>query len=205
MILVKNTVMLYILTLSNYLLSFIVVPYETRVLGLEKYGVLGLATAIITYFRLFIDFGFILSATEEVANNRDDKHKLSIIFSSITINKLILSVLSIGFLSILCLSIPRWKEHMLFLVLFCISSVLSSLLPDYLYRGIEQMGAITVRTVLIKVFFTVMVFCLVKEPGDYILIPILQILGNGTALLLTYLHLRTKLNVFFAIFSEYPP
>ena len=37
-----------------------------------------------------------------------------------------------------------------FFLLFCVATAINSLLPDYLYRGIEKMGAITLRTVLIK-------------------------------------------------------
>lgn len=50
-VLLKNTVMLYIMQFSTYLLSFIVVPYETRVLGPTYYGKLGVATAIMVYFQ----------------------------------------------------------------------------------------------------------------------------------------------------------
>lgn len=190
-VLLKNTIMLYILTFSNYLLSFIVVPYETRVLEPEAYGLIGLATSIMVYFQLFIDFGFLISATEEVANSRENKQKLSLIFSSVTINKLILSLISLAVLLVLCFSISRWREHILFLMLFCLSTAIGSLLPDYMYRGIERMGTITVRTILIKLFFTLMIFILVKEPKDYIYIPILNIIGNLGALIATYIHLNS--------------
>ena len=62
----KNTIMLYIMQFSTYLLSFIVVPYETRVLGETYYGKLGVATAIMVYFQLVIDFGFILSSVKDI-------------------------------------------------------------------------------------------------------------------------------------------
>ena len=54
-----NTLMLYILTFSNYLLSLAVAPFEARVLTTETadgYGALGVAMAIMVYFQLFIDF-----------------------------------------------------------------------------------------------------------------------------------------------------
>ena len=76
-LLLKNTVMLYILTFSNYLFSFITVPYQTRILGPEIYGDLGFAMSFATYIQLFLDFGFILSSTEEVARHRDDKEELN--------------------------------------------------------------------------------------------------------------------------------
>lgn len=196
-VLLKNTIMLYILTFSNYLLSLIIVPYETRVLGPEKFGLIGLATAIITYVQLFIDFGFLLSATEEVANHQGDKRKLSQIFTSVTVNKLFLSILAVFVLYGVCLVVPRWKENFLFIFLYCVATICSSLIPDFLYRGIEKMGSITIRTVLIRVFFTLMVLIWVNSPEDYLLIPVLQIIGNAIALICTYLHLYLKLDIRF--------
>ena len=69
-VLAWNTLMLYILTFSTYFLSFVAVMVETRILGNENYGIVGVAMAIMVYFQLFIDFGFLLSATDEVSRNR---------------------------------------------------------------------------------------------------------------------------------------
>ena len=195
--LLKNTVMLYILTFSTYLLSFIVVPYETRVLGPDKYGLLGVTTAVMVYFQLVIDFGFLLSATEEVSLYRSDKKKLSEIFTCVTIDKLLLSFASFIVLFGICGFINQWRENMLFFVLFFLATAVNSMIPDYLYRGIEKMEAITFRTVLVKVFFTVMVFFLVKKPEDYLLIPLLQLTGNLIALIAAFIHLKVKIKVFF--------
>jgi O-antigen/teichoic acid export membrane protein len=49
-VLAWNTLMLYVLTFSQYLLSLIVVPYETRILGTSTYGTIGVAMAIMVYF-----------------------------------------------------------------------------------------------------------------------------------------------------------
>ena len=35
--------------------SFITVPYQTRVMGNEIYGKIGIATALMMYFQLFLD------------------------------------------------------------------------------------------------------------------------------------------------------
>lgn len=197
--LLKNTIMLYLLTFSTYILNLIIIPYETRILGPDKFGLIGLAAAIITYVQLFIDFGFLLSATEEVANHQEDKKQLSQIFTSVTVNKLLLSVIATSVLILVCMLVPRWKENCLFIILYCVSTILSSLIPDYLYRGIEKMESITIRTVLIRVFFTLMVLFFVKSPEDYLLIPILQIIGNSIALLGTYVHLYWKLKIRFVV------
>lgn len=51
-VLVKNTVMLYLLQFSTYLFSFLTVPYQSRILGPEIYGILGVAGAVMIYFQL---------------------------------------------------------------------------------------------------------------------------------------------------------
>ena len=196
-ILLKNTIMLYILTFSSYIMGFITVPYQTRVFGRNIYGVIGVAAAVMVYFQLFIDFGFLLSATQEVSANREDKKRLSNIFSSVTINKFFLILLSSVILLLCCGFVEQWREHFLFFVLTFISTAIASLLPDYLYRGVEKMEAITIRTVLIRLFFTLMIFIVVKKPSDYLWIPILQLIGNLVALVGTYIHLYRKLNIFF--------
>lgn len=80
-------------------------------------------------------------------------------------------------------------------------------MPDYLYRGLEKMTAITVRSVLIKAFFTAAIFAFLKQPGDYYVVPLLNIIGNGAALLGVYIHLYRHLHIRFGRVSrqEYFP
>lgn len=197
-ILLKNTVMLYILQFSTYLLSFIVVPYETRVLGSSVFGKLGVASAIMVYFQLVIDFGFLLSATEDVSRNREDKQRVSRILTAVTVSKLFLSAASFIVLFILCNTVEAWKADKTFYLLFLAATAINSMIPDYLYRGMEQMGAITVRTVAIKTFFTVMIVLLLKRPEQYCIIPILNIIGNSAALIGVYIHLHRQLDIRFS-------
>ncbi|MDO5785257.1 MAG: oligosaccharide flippase family protein [Eubacteriales bacterium] len=197
-VLLKNTVMLYILQFSTMLLGLIILPYETRVLGPEYYDKLALATDIMVYFQLVIDFGFILSATEEVSRNRDDKERLSRILTSVTISKLVLTAGSMIVLVILCRKVPAWQGNELFFTLFLIATAINSMMPDYLYRGLEQMETITVRSVAIKAFFTIMIVVMLKQPEQYCIIPILNIIGYTAALLWVYWHLYHKLGIRFA-------
>lgn len=186
--------MLYILQGSAILLSLIAVPYETRVLGMS-YGLVGVSTAIMIYFQLVIDFGFLLSATEEVSRNREDKGFLRKTLTSVTICKLLLAAASFIVLNILCAVIPAWRQKWLLLVLFFVSTVFTSFMPDYLYRGIEQMTAIAIRTVIIRTFFTVAIFLLLKKPEDIYWIPILNIIGNGLAMLAAYIDLGRRFGI----------
>lgn len=195
--LLKNTVMLYLLQFSNYILALAAVPYETRVLGTTVYGNLGTAMAVMVYFQLVIDFGFLLSATEEVSRSRADPRALRGIFTSVTLCKLSLAVISAASLLLLCQVIPAWQQKQDLLLLSFVSTVFASLMPDYLYRGLERMTAITVRTVLIRTFFTISIFFFLKRPEDVCVVPILNIIGNGCALAGAFLHIHRQMHLSF--------
>ena len=193
----KNTVMLYILTFSNYLFNFITVPYQTRVLGPEIYGTLGFALAFTTYIQLFLDFGFLLSATEEVARNRGDRQKLSRILTAVTECKVILGAASLIVVVILCFSVSRFKEDILLYLLYFIWVLIIAMLPDYLYRGLEKMSIITYRTVAVKFFFTVMIFVLLRSKEQYYAVPILNIIGALGAVIWVYSDVYRRLGLLF--------
>ena len=192
-----NTLMLYILTFSNYFLSLLVVPYESRILEEAGYGALGVAMKIMVYFQLFIDFGFLLSATEEVSKNRQDPQRLNVVMTAVTCCKLALSVLSLGVLVVLCGVIPAWQGRLGFYSLFFIGTMINALLPDYLYRGMEKMSAITIRTVCIRAFSTAGIFLFLKKPEDIWVIPVLTAVGNFAAVFACFYDAKKRLNVRF--------
>ena len=195
--LLQNTIMLYLLTFSNYFLSLVVVPYETRILGPAVYGTLGAATAIMVYFQLVIDFGFLLSGTQEVAKSRANPTKVSGIFTATTLAKLLLTAVSLAVLVLLCQVIPAWRERQGLYLLFFFGTAINSLIPDYLYRGLEKMSAITIRTVCSKAFFTLGIVVFMKAPEDVWMVPAINAIGCLVALGLTLLHLNRKLNIHF--------
>ncbi|MFR8331061.1 MAG: oligosaccharide flippase family protein [Oscillospiraceae bacterium] len=196
-VLLQNTVMLYLLTFSNYFLSLVVVPYETRVLGVEVFGVLGAATAIMVYFQLVVDFGFLLSGTQEVAKSRDDPvcrqpdfhcHNSGKAFAHRSIpgrsdvavpsNPRMAGTpdaLSAVFLRNCCefldsgLPLPRLRENV------------RHYHPYRLYQGLFTLG--------IVVFM--------KAPEDVWMVPAINAIGCLAALGLTLLHLNRKLGIRF--------
>lgn len=189
--LAKNTAMLFLLTFSNYLFNFITMPYQTRVLGPEVFGNLGFATSVMTYFQLLLDFGFLLSATEEIAKHRDDKPFVSRVLSAVIWCKFGLVAFSFVVMILLCLTVPRFQSDVPLFFLYLTAYAIYGFLPDFLYRGIEEMQAITIRSVLIKLFSTFMIFLLLREPSQYYLVPLLTGLGNLGAVIGVFFHLRS--------------
>lgn len=190
--LVSNALMLYVLTFSNYILFLITIPYQTRILGPELFGHIGFAMAFAAYFQLVVEFGFMILATELVSRHRDNKGQLSLILSTVTWCKVGLAILATVVLYLLCMFIDPFRQDPLLYALFFISSVLAAFVPDFIYRGLENMRAITIRTVVIRLFFTLMIFVLLRSEADYYWIPILGIIGNIGALIVVGWDLASK-------------
>ncbi len=73
--------MLYeVLALS---LPLITAPYISRVLGAEKIGIYSFTYSIAAYFGMFSMLGVKNHGNREIAKNREDKNKVSVIFCSI--------------------------------------------------------------------------------------------------------------------------
>ena len=70
---VNNTVMLMIFHISKILFPFVTLPYLTRVLTVDTYGVVTYVKTVMTYMQILVDFGFALSATKDVVQTIKNK------------------------------------------------------------------------------------------------------------------------------------
>lgn len=200
-LLAKNTLMLYIMQISSYIFPLISFPYLTRVLGAEKYGIVVFANSIMSYFTLFIEFGFLLSGTKICSDFCNDKKKLGNITLGIIFSKFLLVIFSVIILIFCCLFVEKIKEDSLFFVLSFIGIFLTIFLPDFLFRGIEQMSIITYRVVASKFIYTALIFVFIKKQDDYLIVPIATIGSNLFAVILTWLEIIRKKIITFCKIS----
>ena len=97
--------MLYIMNITQLVLPLITLPYLTRVLSVDGYGVVSYVKSIIIYATLVIEFGFLLSATREVVKVKNDPHKLGLVIGRTTVAKLILSLVAFVILLVMTMMI----------------------------------------------------------------------------------------------------
>lgn len=186
----NNIVMLYIMNATQLLLPLVTLPYLTRVLSVEGYGVVSYVKSLMVYVTLIIEFGYILSGTKEVLEAKNDKDKLSYIISKITFSKIILSAFAFIVLLIMIMTIPLLKRYTLFTILSFFTPFLSIFIYDYFFRGIEKMQIITMRYLIMRGTATILTFIFVKNESQLNWIPLLDIIGSLIAIVWVNLEIR---------------
>lgn len=164
----KNFTSLSLLQISIYIFPIITLPYLVRILGPEKYGLVNFAAAFIGYFTILTDYGFNLSATQEISVNRNDSKRVSEIFSSVLTLKMFFFILSSLIFFVLVFLVPQFREHLLLFFVTFLSVLGTALFPLWFYQGIEKMNYILVITVFVRLIITVLVFVLIKNENDFI-------------------------------------
>lgn len=182
----KNTIMLYIMNIAQLILPLVTLPYLTRVLTVDNYGVVNYVKSIMTYMQIIIEFGFILSATKDIVKAGNDKKIIGKITGNVILGKILLSMLSLIVLIIFTIFVPILKNNVAFTMLSFIPVFLSTFLIDFFFRGIEKMEVITIRYIVMKSISTLLTFLFVRGNGDLLMIPILDIIGNVVAILLVW-------------------
>ena len=175
--LLENFLSLGFLQIFSYIIPLITLPYLSRVLGADKFGLVFFAQAFVQYFMVLTDYGFNLSATREIAVNRHNTKNISNIFNSVMMVKFTLVIVSYTILFICTIFVPKIHQYSLLFNLTFLMVIGNAVFPVWFFQGMEHMKYITFLNILYKTVFLVLIFIFVRQSGDYILVPILNSLG----------------------------
>ena len=154
---------LSVLQVASYLFPLITIPYLAKIIGTEGYGKIAFATAIMTWIITITDWGFNYTATRDVAKNKEDIEKISIVFSNVLWARLLLMFLSLIVLFILVLLIPYFKEN--YAVIFVAFLMIPGhiLFPEWFFQALEKMKFISILNIVSKLVFTLAIFIFIKD------------------------------------------
>lgn len=195
-VLFKNFTSLSLLQISNYIFPLITLPYLVRVLGPEKYGLINFAAAFTGYFTILTDYGFNLSATQEISINREDKQKVSEIFSSVISIKILFFLLSSLIFLMIVSFIPLFNENMILFFVTFLGVLGTTMFPSWLYQGVERMKYILTINLSVRIIITILIFIVIKSESDYLKLAALNTIAQFSigvvGILLTFKKLKIK-------------
>ncbi|EPO5266054.1 oligosaccharide flippase family protein [Providencia rettgeri] len=157
----KNTLALGLIKLLDILLPLLTIPYLTRILTVDDFGLLIISISIYNLANILTDFGFGLSTPYKIAQNRNNKFFLNYYLSGIFILKLFLFITSV-----LCITLYYQSADILsknltsMLITYAIVFSLTFQVP-WFFIGIEKMKVITFLASTSKLIYFLVIFTIV--------------------------------------------
>lgn len=194
-VLIQNMTYLSILQLASYLFPLLTVPYLARVIGASGYGKIAFASAVIIWIQTVVNWGFGMTATRDVAKNRDNLDKVSEIFSNVLWSRVFLMCLSAFVLFILILVVPKFREDWLVLLFTFLLIPGHIMFPEWFFQAMEKMKYTTILNIVSKLLFTGAIFLVIRDSGDYLYHPLCISLGYLVSGVVTFYLIIKKWHV----------
>lgn len=184
-------------------MPLILIPYISRTIGLERYGISEFSLELATFFGSIILYGFDFTMSKNLSRNRKDHNYFSGLFSNVFYTRIVLSIILFPVFWITgtyFLDTLFTKTVLLYTSLFVISRLFSSW---WFFQGMENIKWIALGNFLIKALILAIVLLFVKKEEDYPLVVFAfgasQLLINILAWSWIIFHYKIKFFLFRAI------
>jgi len=191
----KNFFALSILQVANFIFPMITLPYVTRIFGPEIYGLLNFATSFLVYFSLIVNYGFDLSASREISQNRNNWSKVEEIFNNVLFSKLFLFFIASIFFLVSLFAIQKIEEYKALYLIMYFGSIFNIFFPTWFFQGIEKLNITAIFTFIVKLIFTGLIFLLIKSKDDYLLYPLTTIIGQIIVSIISLILITKRFNI----------
>jgi polysaccharide transporter, PST family len=188
--LVQNVLALYSVQFVNYLLPLITIPFLTRVLGREGWGLYAFFQSFALYANTIVDYSFIMAGTRDVSRQRGDLPARADLLAGVIGAKLLLAAGTLTACLILQFLVPAFQVHPMdyWMGIFWGVSLGFNLL--WYFQGMERMRTAAALDLSAKSLATAAIFLLVQSPDDtwvvFLLYAFANLLSLGVASFLVY-------------------
>lgn len=188
--LLKNTIMMYLMTIAKLVIPLISLPYLTRVLSVDTYGCVSFVKSLMSYFQIFIDFGFLLSATKDIMTYLKKGEAPNKTIGDSLYAQLILVGMAIVACVVCLFCFPIIEGFELYTMLSLVTVLLSIFLFEYVFKAYEQMEKIAIRYTIMKLVALILTLLFVKSDKEVLLIPIFDIVASLVAVILVFVQMK---------------
>lgn len=196
--LLKNSIFNICYKALNAIFPLITASYISRVLLAEGIGKVAYAQNIVSYFILIAALGIPSYGVREIAKSKNDKINCDKTFSELFIlNVISTSVCLIAYLITINI-VPIFETRKQLHVAFSFLLVLNYFNVDWFYMGQEEYVYIAIRSFVVKLVSTCMLFILVKTVDDYINYTYIICFGAGGNYIFNMVHLKKYVKLSFS-------
>ena len=161
-----NVLALYGVQVGRKLIPLISIPYLARVLGPAGWGAIAFVQAMAELLVIVIEFGFNISATREVARNRDNPEACGRIMAGVLGAQAVLAAAGLVVVIAVSRFLPVVSTQRDMLAAGLVYAVAQGFAPLWFFQGLERMRWAAALELTGKVLALGGLFLLVHSPAD---------------------------------------
>ena len=181
--LAKNSVYNIIYTTANIIFPLISSMYVSRVLMADGVGKVAYAQNLASYFVILAALGTPVYGIRKIAAYQNDQQRTNQFFTQLFVINAISTVISSAAYVIFIFAIKGSPNELSLYLCAGLQLFFNFFNIDWFYKGKEEYGYITLRSILIKILSFVAILIFVKSKEDYIIYALI----SGVALCGNYL------------------
>ncbi len=165
----RNALFLLVSEVGARFFGFLVSALLARRLGVDGFGQVGFAVAVMSYGIISTKFGLLAIGVRESAR---DRTRIPVLVGNVLVLRLILSGLAVAAIGLFALLVRKDPSTRLLLLVFGLGVVAQSLLLEWVFTGIERLGHVALARLVTNGVYFGLVMLLVRGPGQLLVIPV---------------------------------
>jgi PST family polysaccharide transporter len=162
----RNSAALYGVQLCRKVFPLITIPYLARTLSATGWGTVAFVLSLSELVALIVEFGFNLSATREISQQRDHKEACGEVMSGVLGAQALLACCGVGMALLIAPHIALLRDNPKLVFAGLLYAVAQGCTPLWFFQGLEKMRLAAALEVTAKTLMLAGIFLLVRNPHD---------------------------------------
>ena len=194
--LLKNSIYKAILTIVDLVIPIFIGPYIARILDVNLYGTYNKIYSEMQVFLVFAGFGIYNYGVREISKIRNNKEKVSKLFTNLFIFSLITNLICLMiFLIYGFTSSSGIATSIYFLV--AIQIVANIFYMEFVNEALENYSFITIKGVIVKILYFLLLIIFVKKPEDILLYALIVGITVFLNYIISFIYIKKKIKFNF--------
>lgn len=191
-----NSLYNFTLKFFRLIVPIIVSSYVVRTLDQQLYAEFQSASTWLDFALIFGVFGVTAYGIREGARVRDSRERASKLFSSLfSLNLVTNGIVLIAYSAIVFFSMESMSRAIFLVLGFKVFA--NIFLVEWLNEAMENYRFITIKTIVVRLIYTVLIFAFIREPDDVVNYCVVVVLTDLLNNLLSFFYIKKRIPLSF--------
>ena len=189
----KNTIYKSMLSMVNIVVPLVIGPYIMRLLDVDLYGLYNRVFADFQMFLAFASFGVYTLGVREISKIRNDKEKVSKLFTNLFVISFLSNMLVLIIYLIFSLITSTGLAKVLYLVM-SIQIIANVFYVEFVNEALENYKFITIKSIIVKIIYFLAILLAVRNPHDIVIYAVIVSLTNFLNNIISFIYAKHRIS-----------